>query len=143
MVWLSDVKKPGTETVRKVKLTASKKGIILCTDQYDVFLFNSNKLVPHLKEALEVWVHNEGNFGKELVIIPSSAMKEGFEIGHRDITQWYFDPSTGTYIAGEYVEGDDTTNPFLSDLDLLPSIPTQALPQPSGQGDSPRRKSKS
>ena len=142
MVWLSDVEEPKTETVRAVKLNASKKGIILNTDNYDVFLFSSNKMVKFLKEALEVWVRNEGHFGKELVIIPSKALKEGFEIAHRDITQWWFDSSTGTYIAGEEGSEELTENPFLIEPDSPPSNPLLDIPLASEAGTSPRKRGK-
>lgn len=142
MTWLSDVENPSTETVRCVKLNASKKGIILGTDNYDVFLFHSNKMVKFLKEALEVWTRNEGHFGKELVIIPSKALKEGFEIAHRDITQWWFDSSTGTYLAGEEGTEELTSNPFLEEPDSPPSNPLLVIPQPSETEPSPKRKGK-
>ena len=142
MVWLSDVKNPKTQTVRVVKLTASKKGIILGTDEYDVFLFHSNKMVKFLKEALEVWYHNEGRWGKELVIIPSKALKEGFEIAHRDITQWHFDPATGQYISGEYGTEEFTSNPFLEEPYSPPSNPILDIPPASVPELSPRKKGK-
>jgi len=143
MVWLSDVEAPTTQTVRTVKLGASKKGLILCTDEYDVFLFSSHRMTKFLKEALEVWYKNPDHWGKELIVIPSKALKEGFEIGHRDITQWWFDPASVSYVSGEWVEEDNTTNPFLSDLESPPSIPTNPLLPALEQGTSPRGKRKS
>ena len=142
MVWLSDVDSPQTSTVRAVKLNASKKGIILNTDDYDVFLFNSNKMVRFLKEALEVWVRNDGHFGKELVIIPSKALKEGFEIAHRDITQWWFDSSTGTYLSGEEGTEELISNPFLEEPDSPPSNPPLVIPPVSGTEPLPRKRGK-
>lgn len=142
MTWLSDVQDPKTSTVRAIKLNASKKGIILNTDDYDVFLFNSNKMVRFLKEALEVWVRNEGHFGKELVIIPTKALKEGFEVAHRDITQWWFDSSTGTYLAGEEGTEELTSNPFLEEPDSPPSNPLLVIPPVSEGEPLPKKRGK-
>ncbi len=142
MTWLSEVEEPTTQTVRAVKLNSSKKGIILNTDQYDVFMFHSNKLTKFLKEALEIWYLNEGHFGKELVVIPSKALKEGFEIAHRDITQWFFDASTATYLSGENGQEELTSNPFLEEPDSPPSSQSNPLLQHSEGESSPRKRGK-
>lgn len=143
MTWLSEVKDPKSQVVLQVKTTSSTKGIILVTEEYECFLFNSSKEKRFLLQALEVWINNPEGFGKEIIVIPTKTARSGFELGHRDITCWKYESSTGTYKAGHDVEVEEDVNPFL--LDTTQPTPTQ-LDLGDGSQDIagyPRRKRKS
>jgi hypothetical protein len=106
MAWLNEIKNPKTLQVITVKYT--KKGVMLYTADYEVFLWGNSKAARDLTTAIEVWKENN-NVGFEIFIVPDNKCKTGFnfELGN-DVTYlegenlWSLDP--------EEVEG---TNMFL------------------------------
>jgi len=120
MAWLNETKNPKTLQVITVKFT--KKGIILYTADYEVFLWGNSKAARDLTTAIEVWVENN-NVGFEIFIVPDNKCKTGFnfELGN-DVT--YFAGENLWSIDPEEVGG---TNMFLERArqlkDSSPQIP--------------------
>lgn len=77
MVWMNQQDKTVTELVQ-VKPNQKETGWILQGVDFDVFCWNSDKLLSHLITALQAW--NDRGTGQKLEIRRSTTEKRGFTV---------------------------------------------------------------
>ena len=121
--WLTEnPKNKKTEfLITEVKRVQSKKGFIVSTEDFNVFMWKNAKLTKILIEALEHYV-NESKFGYELYVVLKKPNKADFSIAANDESRitWFtskngFTTSEENAISPNEVE--ITGNP------LIPAIP--------------------
>lgn len=125
MPYFNQVENPKRQDVLQVKLTP--KGLILVTQQYDAFLYQSSKETPLILQALEVYASTGS--GYILQVIPDEKQKNGFRIGtdsKKSLQPWFFNSVTRVYSG----ESETIENPFLQGIETSPNplIPDPVLP---------------
>ena len=107
MAWLEQVKAPSQQVVFAIKRT--RKGLILKTPEYDVFLWEDSVLAKQLLEALAFWEANN-NLGVELVVLPDKSLKQGFKVLPGKSALYFLSENSWTTIEPEE---EELGNPFL------------------------------
>lgn len=77
MAWINKV--PNAQPCRVHTIKKSAKGLILITNDYDVFLYADSQQAKHILEALEYWCNGDG-YGYSFEVIPDENTKLGFRI---------------------------------------------------------------
>lgn len=114
MVWMNQQDKTQS-TVLSLKPNVKQTGWIVSCEDFDAFMWNSDKLLLKLVTALTLWV-KDGN-GKALVCKADSSEKRGFVIEVLPLKAKEKPPvwiSTGVGFKVQTEEDlDDDSNPFL------------------------------
>jgi hypothetical protein len=68
-------------SVTEIRLAKSKKGYIVSTGKFMVFLWKKSKVATMLVEAMNVWINVEPDTGFDLVIALDPKSKDGYKLG--------------------------------------------------------------
>lgn len=114
MVWMNQQEKTSSVIVG-LKPNAKQTGWIVSCEDFDAFMWNSDKLLHQLVVAITVWA-DEGN-GKALVVEADSKEKRGFTVKPQMVknkaveTAW--SKIGNGFKVGLPEDEADTPNPFL------------------------------
>lgn len=87
MPYFNEITNPKKALITRIVLRP--KGLILCTQDYDCFLFKDNKKAVALYEVFELFKkHND--IQVQLWIHPNKSTKLGFEVLPGEAIKWFF-----------------------------------------------------
>jgi predicted site-specific integrase-resolvase len=116
MPYFNEVTNPKKALITRIVLRP--KGIILCTKDYDCFLFKDNKKAIALYQVLELFQkHTEVQV--QLWVHPDKNTKIGFEVLPGDAIKWFFSETEVT-LEPQSADEEELLKQIKS---LLPSFP--------------------
>lgn len=101
--------------VVEIKLAKSKKGYIVSTDKFMVFLWKKSKVATMLVQAMDVWINMEPDTGYELLVVLDPKTKDGYKLGvdkEKKVTWFQMGNGYTTLESNAHCQESDL-NPFL------------------------------
>lgn len=115
--WLEQNPKPKNKefAVIECKASKSKKGFMLITSDFQVWLWKKQKLTQQLLEAFDVWVNKEPDSGFKLVVVIDLSAKDKYRVAvDKEVKVTWFAMGNGyTTLDGNAYSEETDLNPFL------------------------------
>lgn len=124
MTYFNEVTNPKKGLV--IKILLRPKGIILCTEEYDCFLFKNNSKALELYQVFELFKEHP-DIQKEFWVHPNKKKKIGFEILFGNPIKWFFQDETISLEPPEGKETEDLLNQLKPLLAILPKDEEEAV----------------
>jgi hypothetical protein len=99
----------------EIKLAKSKKGYIVSTEKFMVFLWKKSKVATMLVQAMDVWINLEPGSGFEMLVVLDSKTKDGYKLGvdkEKHVT-WFQMGNGFTTLESNAHSQESDLNPFL------------------------------